>query len=92
MEIKQQEHHHAGSFYVEQEGIRTGEMKYLIKDNVMNVYHTEVDPQLQGKNIGFKLVQAGVNFAREKGLKVLPTCTFAKSVFERTKDFQDVLV
>jgi predicted GNAT family acetyltransferase len=92
MDIKHEEHHRTGSFYVEEDGSRVAEMKYLVKDGVMNIYHTEVDPKMQGQNIGFKLVQAGVNFARQGQLKVLPTCTFAKSVFERTKDFQDVLI
>ncbi len=91
MEIKNNEHHGAGSFYIEDEGKTLGEMKYLIKDSVMNIYHTEVSPALQGKNMGFKLVEAGVILARKKGIKILPTCTFAKSVFDRTEDFHDVL-
>ena len=91
MEIKHEEKQGAGTFYTEDAGSRTAEMEYLTKDGVMNIYHTEVAPQLQGKNLGFKLVEAGVNFARKKQLKVLPSCTFAQSVLERFKAFQDVL-
>ncbi len=91
MDIKNEEHHHAGEFYAEEEGEKLGIMKYLVKEGVMNIYHTEVSPKLQGKNIGFKLVEAGVKYAREKELKILPTCTFAKSVFDRMAAFADVL-
>ncbi|MBS1524349.1 MAG: N-acetyltransferase [Bacteroidetes bacterium] len=91
MEIKQEEHHGAGVFYLENEGKRMGEMRYLIRHGVMNIYHTEVDPSLKGRNMGFKLVEAGVNYARQIDTKVLPTCPFAHSVFERTEAFRDVL-
>jgi len=92
MEIKQEERHHAGSFYLDDNGTRMGEMRYIVKDGVMNIYHTEVNPNIGSHNWGFKLVETGVKFARENHLKILPTCTFAKSVFDRTEAFQDVLV
>jgi len=92
MEIKNEERHHAGSFYIDDDGKRRGEMRYLVRSNVMNIYHTEVDPDLSGHNWGFKLVETGVNYARENHLKILPTCSYARSVFLRTADFKDVLV
>ena len=92
MEIKQEERHHAGSFYIEENGKRLGEMRYLIRGKVMNIYHTGVDPSLQGHDMGFKLVKTGVKYARENDLKILPTCTYARSVFMRTADFNDVFV
>jgi hypothetical protein len=92
MEIKQEERHHAGSFYIEDIGKRLAEMRYLMRGKVMNIYHTEVDPSLKGKNIGFKLVETGVKYARGHDLKILPTCPFARSVFMRTADFMDVYI
>ena len=92
MEIKQEERSHAGSFYIDDDGMRLGEMRYFIRSNVMNIYHTEVNTKLGGHNWGFKLLEAGVNFARENHLKILPTCSFARSIFDRTEAFGDVLV
>jgi predicted GNAT family acetyltransferase len=91
MEIKNEERHHAGSFYLDDNGKRMGEMRYLVKGPEMNIYHTEVSPELSGHNWGFKLVEAGVKFARENELKILPTCSYARSVFLRTSEFQEVL-
>lgn len=91
MEIKNEERHHAGMFFVEDDGHRLGEMRYLINDGIMNIYHTEVSPELAGRQMGFKLVKAGVEYARANHLKVLPTCPYAASVFERTEAFRDVL-
>jgi uncharacterized protein len=92
MEIQREERHHAGSFYLDESGKRMGEMRYLNKDGIMNIYHTEVNPGLGGHNWGFKLVEAGVKYARENNLQILPTCTFARSVFDRTPAFADVRV
>jgi predicted GNAT family acetyltransferase len=92
MEIKNEERHHAGAFYIDDNGGRLGEMRYLVRDGVMNIYHTEVNEILQGKHMGEKMVEAGVKYARENNLKVLPTCTFARTVFNRTPAYQDVLV
>jgi predicted GNAT family acetyltransferase len=93
MEIKNEERHHAGAFYIDDNGERLGEMRYLVRDNtVMNIYHTEVSEKLQGHHMGEKLVEAGVKYARENNLKILPTCTFARSVFNHTPAYDDVLV
>ena len=93
MEIKlDQKRSSLGAFYIDDNGDRLGEMDFLINDGVMNIYHTEVSELLQVKHMGDKLVEAGVNYAREKHLKILPTCTFARSVFNRVKAYGDVLV
>ncbi|HWD88383.1 MAG TPA: GNAT family N-acetyltransferase [Mucilaginibacter sp.] len=92
MEIKQEERHHAGSFYFDDNGKRVGEMRYLIRGGVMNIYHTEVEPSLKGMKLGHKLVDAGVNYARKYDLKILPTCPFARRVFLQTPEYQDVMV
>tara|TARA_R110002073_G_scaffold279026_1_gene443014 strand:+ start:277642 stop:277755 length:114 start_codon:yes stop_codon:yes gene_type:complete len=36
-------------------------------------------------------VLKAVEFAREKGLKILPLCPFAKKVFNTTDELNDVL-
>ena len=93
MEIKNEERHHAGAFYIDDNGERLGEMRYLVRDNtVMNIYHTEVSDKLKGHHMGEKLVEAGVKYARKNNFKILPTCTFARSVFNRTPAYDDVLV
>jgi len=92
MEIKlQQKRSNLGSFYIDDDGKRMGEMNFLVTNDVMNIYHTGVDHELHGKHMGDKLVEAGVNYARENHLKILPTCTFARSVFDRVKEYGDVL-
>ncbi|MFO7672494.1 MAG: GNAT family N-acetyltransferase, partial [Lutibacter sp.] len=40
--------------------------------------HTQVDEKLKGQGAGKKLVIKAIEFAREKHLKIIPICTFAK--------------
>jgi predicted GNAT family acetyltransferase len=37
------------------------------------------------------LVSAAVDYVRKNNIKIIPLCPFAKSVFDKVKEFQDVL-
>lgn len=82
-----------GMFYVGQDGAILAEMVYTMPSpNKMIIEHTEVDESLEGKGVGKQLVQTAVEYARNHEIKIIPLCPFAKSVFERMKEWQDVLV
>lgn len=92
MEIKHVTTETKGSFYIEKEGKRLAEMTYSkAGPNRIIIDHTEVADEGRGKGFGKQLVKAGVEFAREKELKVLPLCPFAKAIIQKTKEYQDVL-
>jgi predicted GNAT family acetyltransferase len=92
MEIKHQESPTKGSFYIEEGGTRIGEMTYSrAGTGLIIIDHTEVGDALKGKGAGKQLVAAAVEYARKNNIKVLPLCPFAKSVFDRVKEYGDVL-
>jgi uncharacterized protein len=92
MEIKLQQSGSKGSFYIEGNGIRQAEMTFSkAGDKLIIIDHTEVSDALRGKGAGKKLVEAAVMHARANSLKILPLCPFAKSVFDRSPEFRDVL-
>lgn len=81
-----------GMFFVEYEDEVAAEMIYSMPgEDKMMIEHTEVDEVLRGKNIGYELVHAGVEYARHHGLKVIVTCEFAQKVFEKKPEWRDVL-
>lgn len=93
MHIQHKEGKVKSLFYVEEEGKMLAEMVYsLPTPDKMIIEHTEVDESLSGKGIGKQLVHAAVEWARTNHIKIIPLCPFAKSVFDRTKEWQDVLV
>ena len=81
-----------GYFYIEDQGIILAQMTFIFAGSErMIIDHTEVQPANEGKGYGKQMVSAAVDFAREKHIKILPLCPFAKSVFDRTPEFRDVL-
>jgi predicted GNAT family acetyltransferase len=63
----------------------------LPADDVMIIDHTEVDESVRRKTVGNELVNKAVEFARAKNIKIVPQCSFARSVFDRNHEFSDVL-
>jgi len=92
MEIQQKDDGKKGLFFIEQNGEKVAEMIYVWagKERII-IDHTQVDEKLKGQGAGKQLVIKAVEFAREKGLKITPLCTFAKSVFDKEIAFRDVL-
>lgn len=92
MEIKHKDDGSKGSFYIEVDGQREGQMTYVWAgpDKII-IDHTEVSDVLRGKNAGKQLVHKGVEFAREKGIKIMPLCPFATVIFKKTPEYSDVL-
>ena len=81
-----------GAFYIEVEGKQEAMMTFVFagEDKII-IDHTEVNPGNEGKGFGKKMVTKAVEFAREKSIKIIPLCPFAKSVFDNTPEFRDVL-
>ena len=81
-----------GFFSVEINGKTEAKMTFVFAgtDKII-IDHTEVNPGNNGKGLGKKMITAAVEMAREKNLKIIPLCPFAKSFFEKTSEFRDVL-
>ncbi|EAY28531.1 GNAT family N-acetyltransferase [Microscilla marina] len=60
-------------------------------NDLIIIDHTEVDQSLRGQNIGRQLLDALVAMARNKGIKIMPLCPYAKSVFDKDNSLKDVL-
>lgn len=92
MEILHQHHLTNGEFFVtDEQHHKLAVMTYvMVNDSTMLIEHTIVDESLGGQGIGRKLVDAGVQFARAKGYKIIPQCPYANSVFHKTPEYADV--
>ena len=83
---------HRGAFVIRNGDRRLAAMTYsMAGDNVMMIDHTEVDDSLRGTGAGKRLVEAAVGWARAGARQIMPVCPFARSVFDKTPEFRDVL-
>ena len=82
---------HRGAFVLMRDGEKLAEQTYTVAGSRVIIDHTDVDDRLRGTGAGKKLVQAAVEWARRENVKLMPLCPFAKSVFDKTPDYSDVL-
>ncbi|MEW4212077.1 GNAT family N-acetyltransferase [Priestia megaterium] len=82
----------ANTFYIGEQDKKDAEIHYISteKDGII-VDHTFVSDSLRGQGVGEALVKRIVEFAREEGKKIIPSCSFVKDKIERNEDYHDVL-
>lgn len=84
------------SMYAPKDGhdvpVKSGEMTFSKAGDTTWIFdHVEVSDDMKGTGAASTLVKHGVEVARERGLKIVPLCPFAKAQFQRHKDYHDVL-
>lgn len=91
-EVKLEINDKKGYFHIDVNGKQEAKMTFVFAgDNKIIIDHTEVNPGNEGKGFGKKMVTKAVEWARENDFKIVPLCPFAKSVFDKTPEFRDVL-
>jgi len=88
LELNEKKH---GAFNLYSDGTKLGEMVISIKDNLLTVYHTGVEPEAEGKGFAKQLLAEMTHYARENNLKVVPLCPYVHAQFKRRPDeYQDI--
>lgn len=90
-EIRHERAGHRGAFVFLRDGKRLAEMTYSRAGARAIIDHTQVDDSLRGLGVGAKLVRAAVDWAREEKVPIVALCPFARSVFDKTPAYADVL-
>ncbi|MEO6230151.1 MAG: GNAT family N-acetyltransferase [Ferruginibacter sp.] len=72
-----------GAFIIKDADKKIGEMVVGVSGNTLTVYHTEVQPEAEGKGTSKLLLNAMVAYAREHSLQVIPLCVYVHAQFRR---------
>jgi len=84
--------HEDGRFYIEDNDKLVGEITYSeVEDGVISLDHTFVNDDYRGQGIAGKLLNAALDYADLKSLKIVPVCEYAKSVFKRKPEIRFLL-
>ena len=82
-------------FYAElEEGGNTAEaeLTYNFTDEgMMDFDHTYVPESHRGQGIADKLVKTGLEHAREKNCKVIPSCPVVEAYVKRHTEYEDII-
>lgn len=67
-------------------------LRYLMDSRgTMNMVKTYVPPELRGQGIAAVIVQAGLEFAKEKGFKIIPSCSYVETYIDRHKEYNSLV-
>jgi predicted GNAT family acetyltransferase len=61
-------------------------LSYQVADGSLDIRHTVVPDEMEGKGVGGDLVRAAVGYARDEGLELVVTCPFAKKWLAKHPD------
>ncbi len=68
-----------------------GLASYHVEGGTMTLPHTEVDPTVGGRGLGTALVAGVLEAARERGLHVLPYCSFVRHYIQQHPETIDLV-
>lgn len=93
MEIKHRENAHKGSFYVEENNTVLAELTYSYagRDELI-IDQTKISAIQEKEIIKKNLIEAAINYVRQKKLKIVPLCPIAKILIENNPEYLDVLI
>lgn len=90
MEIQHFDDGKKGHFKAVEGDVEAGMMTYVwAGEDKFIIEHTIGNPEFKG--VGRKLLDKAVEYARDKNLKIIPLCPFAKKMFDKTPEIHDVL-
>lgn len=68
-----------------------GRLTYMRRGNVLTAEHTLVPPEIGGRGIAGKLVEALIADARTQGWKIVPECSYIAAAFKRHPEWADLV-
>jgi predicted GNAT family acetyltransferase len=89
-EIAVSNHEAASRFELTVEG-ETALLQYRLRPGTIVFLHMEVPGELEGRGLGSRLARAGLDYAREHGLKVVPLCPFVTGYIKRHPEYLDLV-
>lgn len=91
MKIQNERHDNTGRFFIEENKKMVAELDYTFPaENTLLIVHTEVSKEYGGKGFGKELVAAAADYARKNSLSLKASCSYAKVVLSRGKEYADV--
>jgi len=78
-------------FEIRAAGKLAGFLRYRLRPGLIELVHTEVNDEFEGRGLGGQLVSFALDDARERGLSVLPICPFANDYMRRHSQYAELV-
>jgi len=92
MQFQHQDNGQQGEFFkLDEDGRRVAEISYVWNTaHEIIANHTWVDHSLRGQGTAREMLDVLVEYAREKQLKIIPSCSYVEVMFRRDKSLADL--
>lgn len=67
-------------------------LEYRREGNVIDIRHTNVPKEIGGRGVAGQLMASALAFARQAGLRVRPSCSYAQAYMDRHPADSDLRV
>ena len=64
-----------------------GFLQYRLRAELIELVHTEIDEEFEGRGLGSRLISFALDDARDRGLAVLPFCPFVNDYIRRHRQY-----
>jgi predicted GNAT family acetyltransferase len=71
--------------------IGTATLTYASRGDTLDLTHTKVPPELEGRGYASALVRAALDYARTQHLRIIPTCPFVQGYLRRHNEYADLV-
>jgi len=68
------------------DGRLAGFAQYRLSEDRITMFHTEVEPEYEGRGLGQELARAALNDVRRRGVGLVPVCPFIAAYVRRHPD------
>jgi len=66
---------------------KLSKLDYIQDGRNFVITHVGVDPELRGQGVAGRIVQVGLEYAKEKSLRVIPMCSYAAAYIRRHPEY-----
>jgi uncharacterized protein len=70
---------------------RAGFIEYRSEPGAILLVHTEVDPAVEGRGLGTRLVVGALDDLRARDLKLVPLCPFVRAYLRHHREYADLV-
>ena len=91
MDVQVQDNPDRSRFEVLADGEPAGFAAYRVRENVVTVTHSEVDPKFRGHGLASELARQSLDTLRQRGNKVVPACPFYAKYVGEHPEYDDII-
>lgn len=69
----------------------TGHLEYVVVNGALNLIHTIVPEEIEGRGVAASLVKTTLLYARANDMKIIPSCPYVAVYIKRHPEYESLI-